>query len=101
MDRLPAKYRRALTAHFVDGLPVREIGRRERVPLGTSLSRIHMAKRLLRAAWETPQTDTASNGAARLSPSTKSEARQESQAQGRGSSQCAKPESPGPVTWDR
>jgi RNA polymerase sigma factor (sigma-70 family) len=79
MDRLPAKYRRALTAHFVEGLPVREIARRERVPLGTSLSRIHTAKQLLRAAWETPLTATVSEGTERLSPSAKPEARRDSQ----------------------
>ncbi len=94
MDRLPAKYRRALTAHFVEGLPVREIARRERVPLGTSLSRIHTAKQLLRAAWETPLTATPSEVTARLSPSAKPRARRDSQTQGRGAYQRATPESP-------
>jgi RNA polymerase sigma factor (sigma-70 family) len=101
MDRLPVKYRRALMAHFVEGLPVREIARRERVPLGTSLSRIHTAKQLLRHAWEAPLTATPSEVTARLSPSAKPEARQHSQIQGRGAYPGATPESPEPVTWER
>jgi RNA polymerase sigma factor (sigma-70 family) len=52
LGRLPTKFRRALTAHFIDGLSVREISHRERVPLGTVLSRIFTAKQLLRQAWE-------------------------------------------------
>ena len=53
LNRIPTKCRQALVAHFIDGHPVREIARRERVPQGTVLSRIHNAKRLLRRAWET------------------------------------------------
>ena len=79
MNRIPAKYRRALTAHFVEGLPVREVARRERVPIGTSLSRIHRAKQLLRHAWEAPLTATPSEVTARLSPSVKPEARRDAQ----------------------
>jgi predicted RNA polymerase sigma factor len=101
MDRLPGRFRRALMAHFVEGLTVREIARRERVPLGTSLSRIHTAKQLLRNSWEAPLAAVASEVTARLSPSDKPEARQDSQTQGRGTYQRATPEFPEPVTWDR
>jgi predicted RNA polymerase sigma factor len=52
LAKLPAKQRRALTAHFVDGIPTREIARRDGVPLGTVLSRIFTGKQLLREAWE-------------------------------------------------
>jgi hypothetical protein len=52
LDRLPAKYRRALVAQVVEGLSTREIAQRERVPPGTVLSRIFTAKQLLREAWE-------------------------------------------------
>ncbi len=56
LDQLPAKHRRVLVAHFVDGLSIREIGRRQGVPVGTVLSRIHKAKQLLRDAWDAPLT---------------------------------------------
>jgi RNA polymerase sigma-70 factor (ECF subfamily) len=49
---VPAMYRRTLVSHFVDGDPVAQIARRDRVPVGTVLSRIFTAKRLLRRAWE-------------------------------------------------
>ena len=49
---IPAIYRRVLTDHFIRGYSVREIARRERVPVGTVLSRIFSAKRILRQAWE-------------------------------------------------
>src|SRR4029077_5671413 len=47
-----AMYRRTLVSHFLDGDPVAQIARRERVPVGTVLSRLFRAKQLLRAAWE-------------------------------------------------
>lgn len=53
LARLPEKQRRALTAHFVDGLSVREIAEREQVPIGTVLSRIHAGKERLRETWKT------------------------------------------------
>ena len=52
LNLLPRDYRRALVNHFVNGHPVKMIARRERVPVGTVLSRIFRAKRLLRATWE-------------------------------------------------
>lgn len=52
MQRIPAPYRRALRDHFVRGYSTRQIAQRERVPLGTVLSRIFTAKKLLRRAWE-------------------------------------------------
>jgi RNA polymerase sigma-70 factor (ECF subfamily) len=52
LGSLPAIYRRALVDHFVRGYPVKRIARRDHTPIGTVLSRIFTAKRLLRAAWE-------------------------------------------------
>ncbi len=52
LQRIPAPYRRALKDHFVRGYSTRRIAQRERIALGTVLSRIFTAKRLLRKAWE-------------------------------------------------
>ena len=52
LAQLPAKYRRALIGHFVDGLSIRELAHSERVPFGTVLSRIHKGKQLLRETWQ-------------------------------------------------
>src|SRR4051812_38268488 len=59
LNQIPDRYRRAVTAHFVDGLSVREVADREPVPLGTVLSRIDKGKELLREAWDmySPQRD--------------------------------------------
>ena len=51
MRRIPAQYRRTLTDHLVHGFSVRQVARRHRIPVGTVLSRIFMAKRALRQAW--------------------------------------------------
>jgi len=52
LRQVPRIYRRVLIDRFIRGLSVKQIAKRERVPLGTVLSRIFTAKRLLRAAWE-------------------------------------------------
>ena len=52
LKRLPAIYRGALVDHFVRGYSVKQIAKLQRIPLGTVLSRIFTAKRLLRRAWE-------------------------------------------------
>ena len=52
LRRIPVVYRRILTDHFVCGYSVKRISRQNRIPVGTVLSRIFAAKRLLRAAWE-------------------------------------------------
>ncbi len=52
LGRLPATHRRVLVDHFIHGHSVRHIAKRERIPVGTVLSRIFTAKRLLRQAWE-------------------------------------------------
>jgi RNA polymerase sigma factor (sigma-70 family) len=49
---LPRTYRRTLIDRFVRGYSVKQIAKCERIPVGTVLSRISKAKRLLRAAWE-------------------------------------------------
>ena len=48
---IPAVYRRTLVDHFVRGYSVKRISRQNRIPVGTVLSRIFTAKRLLREAW--------------------------------------------------
>lgn len=52
LDHLPAIHRQALVDHFVHGYSIKQVARRRRVPLGTVLSRISTAKRLLRAEWD-------------------------------------------------
>jgi RNA polymerase sigma-70 factor (ECF subfamily) len=52
LQQLPALHRRTLVDHFVRGYPVKRIAQRERIPVGTVLSRIFTGKRLLRLAWE-------------------------------------------------
>ena len=52
LHTMPAVYRRLLVDHFVRELPVKRIARRNRIPVGTVLSRIFRAKRLLPAAWQ-------------------------------------------------
>jgi RNA polymerase sigma-70 factor (ECF subfamily) len=48
---LPAHYRRVLVDHFVRGRSVKEVAVSHRLPLGTVLSRLFTARRLLRRAW--------------------------------------------------
>jgi DNA-directed RNA polymerase specialized sigma24 family protein len=50
--RMPALYRQTLIDRFVRGHSVKRISHLKRVPVGTVLSRIFTAKRLLRKAWE-------------------------------------------------
>jgi RNA polymerase sigma-70 factor, ECF subfamily len=49
---LPRLYQRTLVDRFVRDYSVKQIAKRQRVPLGTALSRIFRAKQLLRAAWK-------------------------------------------------
>jgi RNA polymerase sigma-70 factor (ECF subfamily) len=52
LQQLPALHRRTLVDHFFRGYPVKRIAQRDRIPVGTVLSRIFTAKRRLRAAWD-------------------------------------------------
>ena len=52
LRQIPTVYRKVLINHFIEGHSVRQIAKRERIPIGTVLSRIFTAKRLLREAWE-------------------------------------------------
>ena len=52
LQQIPARYNRVLTDHFVHGYSTKQIARRDRIPLGTVLSRIFKGKQLLRRAWE-------------------------------------------------
>jgi len=52
LREIPAVYRRVLVDHFMRGHSVKQIARRDRVPVGTVLSRIFNGKRILRRAWE-------------------------------------------------
>jgi RNA polymerase sigma factor (sigma-70 family) len=99
LDRLPAKDRRALIARFIDGLSIRTIAHRERVPAGTVLSRIHKGKQLLREAWELPLNAPHADAATRGTPLPKLEERRRSQAS--ESSGCQRSDFPEPATWDR
>ena len=98
LERLPIKHRRALIAHFIDGLSIREIARRERVPLGTVLSRIFSGKQLLRHAWGAPLTALHAEVISRETPSPKPEERQAPKLSG---GQHPAMESPEPMSWDR
>jgi RNA polymerase sigma-70 factor (ECF subfamily) len=52
LNTIPEIYRRVLIDHLVFELSVKQIARRNRIPVGTVLSRIFTAKKLLRRAWE-------------------------------------------------
>jgi len=52
LAEMPAVYSQVLLDHFAYRHPVKRIARRDSIPVGTVLSRIFTAKRLLRAAWE-------------------------------------------------
>ena len=52
LRQIPMVYRKVLINHFIEGHSVRQIAKCERIPIGTVLSRIFTAKRLLREAWE-------------------------------------------------
>jgi DNA-directed RNA polymerase specialized sigma24 family protein len=52
LGAIPSAHRRVLVDHFIHGRPVKAIAHRERIPVGTVLSRIFTAKRLLREAWD-------------------------------------------------
>jgi RNA polymerase sigma-70 factor (ECF subfamily) len=54
--RLPARHRRVLLSHFVEGLSIKQIAQRGSVPLGTVLSRMFTAKQLLRHAWQSDRS---------------------------------------------
>ena len=97
LARLPDEHRRALTAHFVEGLSTREIARREGVPQGTVLSRIFTAKQLLRRAWEAPLSVARADGTTSVI-SRRPPARIGSQAPAPGGN--GPPEPPDP-TWNR
>jgi len=101
LARLPAMYRRILVAHFVDGFSVRDIARRQRVPLGTVLSRIHQGKQLLRQAWETPLGESHAQETEHMTGSPQLRDEQRSQRPQRGPDPRTKAEPPEPVTWDR
>jgi RNA polymerase sigma-70 factor (ECF subfamily) len=51
LRHIPTVYRRTLMDHFVRGYSVKRIASQDRVPVGTVLSRMFTAKRLLREAW--------------------------------------------------
>jgi RNA polymerase sigma-70 factor, ECF subfamily len=52
LNRVPRFYRRVLIDRFVRGYSMKQIAKHHRVPLGTVLSRLFKAKRLLRSAWK-------------------------------------------------
>ncbi len=52
LAQIPAIYRRVLVARFLEGESTRSVAVRERIPLGTVLSRVSAGKRLLRTRLE-------------------------------------------------
>jgi RNA polymerase sigma-70 factor (ECF subfamily) len=52
LRRVPTTYRQVLIDRFVRGQSVKQMAKCYRIPLGTVLSRIFRAKRMLRGAWE-------------------------------------------------
>jgi RNA polymerase sigma-70 factor (ECF subfamily) len=50
LSDLPSAQRRVFTLHAVDGLTYREVAEELRVPVGTVMSRLHHARRKLRAS---------------------------------------------------
>jgi len=49
---MPAKYRQALMDHYFRNLTAQQAARRRKLPLGTALSRLFKAQKLLRKRWE-------------------------------------------------
>jgi DNA-directed RNA polymerase specialized sigma24 family protein len=49
---MPAKHRQVLIDHFLRDMTARQIARRRKLPLGTALSRLFNAQKLLRNRWE-------------------------------------------------
>jgi DNA-directed RNA polymerase specialized sigma24 family protein len=49
---MPAKHRQVLIDHFLRDMTARQIARRRKLPLGTALSRLFKAQKLLRKGWE-------------------------------------------------
>lgn len=97
LAQVPAKLRRALVAHFVEGLSIRDIARRQQIPLGTVLSRIHKGKQLLRKAWEAAPARLHVEGIAREAASRPDEGR----ASRPTGDRLSQTESREPAAWDR
>ena len=49
LKRLPEKYRLPLVLHHMEGWPIEEVARMLRLPRGTTASRLHQARKALRA----------------------------------------------------
>ena len=101
LEQVPVKYRRALISHFVDGLSTREIARREGIPVGTVLSRIHTGKQLLRDAWEAPLRGPHAGGIAAGTLSAMAQERQPRLPPEHGGDPQLSIESPEPASWGR
>lgn len=54
LDALPDAFRSVILLHYLEDFPLTEIAAITEVPVGTVKSRLHHARRLLRAAWEIP-----------------------------------------------
>jgi RNA polymerase sigma-70 factor (ECF subfamily) len=52
LAEIPATYRRIFTARFLKGLSTRQEAKLEQIPVGSVLSRVFKAKRLLRQQLE-------------------------------------------------
>lgn len=49
LKRLPEKYRLPLLLHHMEGWPVRDVARMLSIPIGLAKSRLHQARKALRA----------------------------------------------------
>jgi RNA polymerase sigma-70 factor, ECF subfamily len=52
LKEIPPLYRKALQLYFLEELSYEEIARRLRIPLGTVMSRLYKARRLLKESWD-------------------------------------------------
>jgi DNA-directed RNA polymerase specialized sigma24 family protein len=52
LGQVTPMHRRVLIDHLIHGHSVKQIAKRRRIPVGTVLSRIFAAKRVLRTEWE-------------------------------------------------
>jgi len=68
LSQIPTIHRKVLVDHFILGYPVKQIARRDRIAMGTVLSRIFTAKEVLRQSWKRVSSRQTVEGPARMAP---------------------------------
>jgi len=68
LSQIPSIHRKVLVDHFILGYPIKQIARRDRLAIGTVLSRIFAAKETLRQAWKRVSGTKAAELPARMAP---------------------------------